>query len=196
MSASTCTRFAVTFAVAGTLTFTTADAAGEHVGLATEFAKTTITQWIASPELIAAIKAQNIRHAVLNQSQIDSLDRQWRTEVGADSRPLIDDMLNRPVSKYLARMKKNFYGTVMEIFVMDNRGRNVAQSEVTSDYWQGDEAKWKNTYPAGPDALFVDEVEMDESTQTFQAQVSMSIRDPSTNAVIGAITVGLNVDAL
>ena len=32
--------------------------------------------------------------------------------------------------------------------------------------------------------------------QTFQAQISMSIKDPETNAVIGAITVGVNVDAL
>ena len=93
-------------------------------------------------------------------------------------------------------MKKERGGQVLEIFVMDNRGLNVAQSDVTSDYWQGDEAKWKKTYSVGPDAVFVDEVELDESSQTFQAQISMSIKDPATNAVIGAITVGVNVDEL
>ena len=189
-------RFAAAFVVAGTLTVASVQAAGEHVGAATEFAKTTIAQWVSSPELIQAIKAQNIRHAVLTAQQIDTLDKQWRAEVGAGSRPLIDEVLNRPVSRFLADMKKERNGLVLEIFVMDNRGLNVAQSDVTSDYWQGDEAKWKKTYSAGPDAVFVDEVELDESSQTFLAQISMSIKDPETNAVIGAITVGVNVDAL
>jgi hypothetical protein len=189
-------RFAAVFAVAGTITLTTAHAAGEHVAPAMDFAKANISQWAANSHLIKAIQAQNVRHSVLTQSQIESLDRQWRAEVGADHRPLIEELLGRPVSIFLASIKKQHHGTVMEVFVMDNRGLNVAQSDVTSDYWQGDEAKFKKTYPAGPDAVFVDDVEMDESTQTFQSQVSMSIKDPATNAVIGAITVGLNVDAL
>lgn len=189
-------RFAAVFAVAGTITLTTAHAAGEHVAPAMEFAKANISQWAANSHLIKAIQAQNVRHSVLTQSQIENLDRQWRAEVGADHRPLIEELLGRPVSIFLASIKKQHHGTVMEVFVMDNRGLNVAQSDVTSDYWQGDEAKFKKTYPAGPDAVFVDDVEMDESTQTFQSQVSMSIKDPATNAVIGAITVGLNVDAL
>ena len=109
---------------------------------------------------------------------------------------MIDEVLASEVSKYLAEMKQAAGGMVTEVFVMDNRGLNVAQSDVTSDYWQGDEAKWKKTYSAGPEAVFVDEVEMDESTQTLQTQVSMSIKDPETNAVIGAITVGVNVEAL
>ncbi|MGI9386326.1 MAG: hypothetical protein ACR2OX_02745 [Methyloligellaceae bacterium] len=189
-------RFAAVFAVAGTITLTTAHAAGEHVAPAMDFAKANISQWVANSHLIKAIQAQNVRHSVLTQSQIENLDRQWRAEIGADHRPLIEEILGRPVSIFLASIKKQHHGTVMEVFVMDNRGLNVAQSDVTSDYWQGDEAKFKKTYPAGPDAVFVDEVEMDESTQTFQSQVSMSIKDPATNAVIGAITVGLNVDAL
>ena len=189
-------RFAAAFVVTGALTVASVQAAGEHVGPATEFAKSTVAKWVSNPEIIKAINAQNVRHSVLTQEQIDTLDKQWRAEVGASSRPLIDDLLNRPASKFLAEMKNERGGQVLEIFVMDNRGLNVAQSDVTSDYWQGDEAKWKKTYSTGPDAVFVDEVELDESSQTFQAQVSMSIKDPATNAVIGAITVGVNVDAL
>jgi hypothetical protein len=79
---------------------------------------------------------------------------------------------------------------------MDNKGLNVAQSDVTSDYWQGDEAKWKKSFLAGPDGLFIDEVEFDESTQTYQAQVSVSIADPDSGEAIGAITVGVNVELL
>ena len=48
----------------------------------------------------------------------------------------------------------------------------------------------------GAGTVFVDEIEQDESTQMLQSQVSMSIVDPATNEVIGAVTIGVNVDQL
>ncbi len=85
---------------------------------------------------------------------------------------------------------------IAEVFVMDDKGLNVGQSAVTSDYWQGDEAKWQKSYGAGAGAIFVDEVEKDESTQALQSQVSIAISDPASNEVIGAITLGINVEGL
>lgn len=79
---------------------------------------------------------------------------------------------------------------------MDNKGLNVAQSEITSDYWQGDEEKWQDTYLKGPSAYLIGEIEEDESTQMFQSQISHSVVDPSSGKVIGAITIGVNVEAL
>ena len=79
---------------------------------------------------------------------------------------------------------------------MDDKGLNVGQSDVTSDYWQGDEAKWQKSFSAGPGAIFVDKVEKDESTQTFQTQISIAIVDPSSNKVVGAVTVGVDVEQL
>lgn len=189
-------KLAAVVAICGGMAVGTADAAGDHVGPVTEFAKSTVAQWVASPEVIAAVKAQNAKHEGLSQGDIDKLDKQWRAEVDGSSKPMIDEVLGNAVSKFLANIKEATGGMVTEIFVMDNRGLNVGQSDVTSDYWQGDEAKWQKTYSVGPDAIFVDEVEMDESTQTLQTQVSMSIKDPETNAVIGAITVGVNVEGL
>lgn len=196
MLTSKSTKLAAVAALCAGLAVGTATAAGDHVGPATEFAKSTVSEWVASPEVIEAIKAQNSKHQGLSQDDIDKLDKQWRAEVDGSNKPLIDAVLANAVSKFLAKVKEATGGMVTEVFVMDNRGLNVGQSDVTSDYWQGDEAKWQKTYSAGPDAVFVDEVEMDESTQTLQTQVSMSIKDPETNAVIGAITVGVNVDAL
>ncbi|MEM8755288.1 MAG: hypothetical protein AAGF90_20180, partial [Pseudomonadota bacterium] len=74
------------------------------------------------------------------------------------------------------------------------KGLNVGQSAKTSDYWQGDEAKWRETYLVGPDAIHVSDVEEDESTQTFQIQVSLPIVDGG--APIGAVTVGVDVEHL
>ena len=40
----------------------------------------------------------------------------------------------------------------------------------------------------------VDDVEFDESSQAYQSQVSVAVVDPKTNKVIGAVTVGVNVE--
>lgn len=186
----------IVFGIAGTLLTTAALASDAHVAPMTDFAKSTVKQWISNATIIEAVKAQNAKHAGLSQADIDNMDKDWRAQTDAGSKPMIDAVLSNALSSFLRQQQEAAGGLVTEVFVMDNRGLNVGQSDVTSDYWQGDEAKWQKTFQGGADAIFVDEVEMDESTQTFQSQVSMSIVDPATGEVIGAITVGVNVDAL
>jgi hypothetical protein len=189
-------RLAVCLAVAAGLSVGVAAAADEHVAPATEYARATVAKWVADPALVAAVRAQNDAHASLSDADIETLDKSWRAEIDSSQQDMISAVMANQVSAYLASLKDQAGGMVTEIFVMDNRGLNVGQSDVTSDYWQGDEAKWQKTYLAGADQVFVDEVEMDESTQMLQTQVSMSIVDPATNEVIGAITVGIDVAAL
>ncbi len=155
-----------------------------------------VQSWAANPVVIAALKAQNQSHSGLTQSEIDKMDKQWRSETSAGGGTLISKVLGNELSKFLGGVKSDGRGVYTEIFVMDNKGLNVGQSDVTSDYWQGDEAKWKKTYLAGADSMLIDEVEFDESTQTFQSQLSLPVVDPATNEVIGAVTVGVNVEML
>jgi hypothetical protein len=183
-------------ALAAVLIAPAAHAAGDHEGPIRELVAKQIKGWTANPTIIGAIRSQNSQYANLSQADIDALDKKWRAQTSAGSKPMIDDLLGRPASKELVGYKNEGAGMFTEIFVMDNKGLNVAQSDVTSDYWQGDEAKWKKTFLAGPDAVFIDEVEFDESTQTYQAQVSVSVADPDNGNAIGAITVGVNVELL
>jgi hypothetical protein len=171
-------------------------AAGEHEGPVRELVNQQIKGWTTNSTIVAAVKAQNGKNAGLSQADIDALDKKWRAQTGASSKPMINELLGRPASKKLVEYRNGGEGLFTEIFVMDNKGLNVAQSDVTSDYWQGDEAKWQKTFLAGPDGMFIDEVEFDESTQTYQAQVSISIVDPDSGDAIGAITVGVNVELL
>lgn len=159
------------------------------------FAKGQAALWVTTPQVIAAIRAQNARHAALSQAEIDRLDLDWRAQIGAVEAPLIDRVVGSPVSSLLAEPVAGSGGVITEVFVMDNRGLNVAASSPTSDYWQGDEAKFSQTYPMGRDAVHVGDIELDESTQTYQGQVSMSVVDPESGAVIGAVTFGLNASA-
>lgn len=155
-----------------------------------------LSAWVADPAIIAAVKVQNAAHAGLNQGRIDELDKEWRAQVGAPSAPLIEKVLGRPESGWLRNKQDASAGLITEVFVMDNLGLNVAQSEVTSDYWQGDEAKWQQTYLVGASAVHISEVEFDESAQVYQSQVSLPVIDPADGSVIGAVTFGINVELL
>ncbi|KUF11561.1 PDC sensor domain-containing protein [Pseudoponticoccus marisrubri] len=155
-----------------------------------------IRPWMQEPVLIEAIQAQNAVTSGYDQARVDSLDQAWRAEVGMASTPTIDAVLMNAASDFLRAQVAAAGGTVTEVFVMDAQGLNVAASGVTSDYWQGDEAKFSETYPKGSDAIHVSEVEFDESSQSYQAQISVSITDPATGDVIGAMTVGIDAEAL
>jgi hypothetical protein len=181
-------------AIAGSaLTFPTS-AEEAYVTAINDYVKANVLSWAADPALVDAIKAQNAANANLSQGDIDALDAKWKAEVEATDKPMISSTLGNPVSKFLAEKKRAAGGLITEVFVMDDKGLNVGQSDVTSDYWQGDEAKFQKSFGAGADAVFVDEIEKDESTQTLQSQVSLTIKDPASGAPIGAITLGIDVE--
>ena len=171
-------------------------AANEFAAPITKLADSEVRQWLKDPAIVNAVKAQNQKHAALTQAEIDTLDKKWRAETGASSQPMIQAVLSNSLSKFLKAKKDGSKGLYTEIFVMDNKGLNVGQSDVSSDYWQGDEAKWKKTYAVGATAIHISDVEKDESTQSFQSQLSLPVVDPANNQVIGAITLGINVEQL
>lgn len=174
---------------------TSAIQADEYTGMLTDLANGDIAVIAGNTNLISAIKAQNGETTGYDQAMIDSLDQQWRAEVDAADKPLINDVLGNELSAWLKQVQEESQGLYTEIFAMDAVGLNVGQSGVTSDYWQGDEGKWQNTYGVGAGAVDVSDVELDESTQTFQSQVSVPVLDEAGNPV-GAITFGVNVEML
>ena len=155
-----------------------------------------IAPWLQDAAIVDAIRAQNAAGTALTQADIDAADGTWRAELGTASRPLIDGVVNNPAAEFLRARIAESRGAIAEVFIMDNHGLNVAVSAPTSDYWQGDEAKFTETYGRGGADIHVGEVEFDESAQVYVGQVSAAIVDPGTGEVIGAITIGLDAEAL
>lgn len=143
-----------------------------------------------------SITEQNGKHISLSQNDVDTLDTTWRDEVERGGGDMTQKTLSSDLSVYLQKVVNDAGGLFTEVFVMDNKGLNVGQSGLTSDFWQGDEAKWQETYQKGADAMHVSEVEFDESTQTYQVQVSFAIVDPATAKVIGAATFAVDAEEL
>lgn len=170
--------------------------ANEYADALKELIESEIRTWANSDQVVAAVRAQNEKSATLDQAAIDAQDKKWRAEVAGDDKTMINAVMGNDLSAYLKKIKEDAAGLYSEIFVMDMKGLNVGQSDITSDYWQGDEGKWQKTFGMGADAILIDEVEFDDSSQTYQSQVSLTIVDPATKAPIGAVTIGVNVEAL
>lgn len=155
-----------------------------------------VNDWLQSPLLIAAVNAQNMQTASYDAAKIAELDQLWMAQVGMADVPMVSAVLDNPAAEFLRTRIAAANGTITELFVMDARGLNVAAAAPTSDYWQGDEAKYTETYLKGAGAVHYGDVELDQSTGQVQAQVSVPLVDPATSQVIGALTVGINLNAL
>jgi hypothetical protein len=152
-----------------------------------DLADTTLAQFGTDPIIVKAVQAENEKAKSMNQ--IKEMDKKWQAHAGIAD--YMKKMMESECGKYLRSIQagKPFYA---EIFVMDNQGANVAMTDKTSDYWQGDEAKFKKSFNSGQGGIFVDDVEFDDSAQAYLVQVSVPVKD--NNSVIGAITFGIDID--
>ena len=171
-------------------------AADEYAPAMQSYFETEIAGWVQDPVLIEAVRSQNMRTRTYTQAEIDALDAAWRAEIGQSEQPTIAPVMNNAAANFLRDRVAATGGAITEIFVLDAKGLNVAASDTTSDFWQGDEAKFTETFPNGPGAVHMGDVELDESSQRFQGQISMTLTDPKTGVAIGAITVGVDAQAL
>ncbi|MEM8793232.1 MAG: PDC sensor domain-containing protein [Pseudomonadota bacterium] len=160
----------------------------------TGIAQGELQTWINDPVLVYAIREQNQLWGTISERKITRLDKAWVK--GGSRGPMVGDLIGRQASVILRDRRKLSNGVITEIIVMDQHGLNVAISDPTSDFYQGDEAKYQETYLKGPGAVHVSELEFDESTQKVQTQVSMTVIDPDNGVPIGAVTFGIDLTAL
>lgn len=147
------------------------------------YARRNIAEAIASdPLLVKAIRTHNQSGETLDE--IKAKDARWIKDT---SYPLRAELTHNACAKRLTELTARD-PKIVEAFLMNNQGALVCSTKVTSDYWQGDEAKWQQTFGASSD-MFVDEPSFDASTEVYAAQFSVLIRADGTN--IGALTLTL-----
>jgi hypothetical protein len=148
--------------------------------------------WGQMPEIVEAVKKQNAKGMSLDS--IKALDKKWMATAGVAD--FMKEYSENPTASYLKGLEKQkpYY---TEIFVMDNQGAIVAETSKTSDFWQGDEAKFKVPFNNGSGGTVeISKEKFDDSAQAYLVQVSVPVVDPGTGKAIGAITIGINVDKL
>jgi hypothetical protein len=153
--------------------FVLAQAAGSTAMQAREtaYARMPLADKIVSdPELIKAIVAKN--HVAESMAEIHRIDEEWRRN---PHYPLRKTLTSGACADRLRKLVADDK-LVVEAFLMDERGGLVCATVETSDYWQGDEAKWQKTYRDGA-AVFVDEPALDARTGAFAVQMSRIVNE-------------------
>jgi len=168
-------------------------AANSHEDKINRYINSNIRNWVSSTELLLAVDQQNIDHFNITPDEIDRLDQRWRKEKLRGGGSLISSVMGNELSAFLRGIKAASGGIITEIFVMDNTGLNVGQTNGTGDFMQGDEDKWQKTYQVSANAIFIDAVEEEDGINI--SQVSLTVAHPNS-ARLGAITIGINIDAL
>ena len=136
-----------------------------------------------------AVDGQNARRMTLDR--IKGIDEAW-----SGTEELTPFKLSQQTSEAGTLLKQSVLlnPSYTELFVTDNQGANVAAYPATSDYWQGDEDKFTESF-VGNGRVFVGEVEYDESTKSVGVQVSVPVYDDN-NRVAGVLVAGVVVDYL
>lgn len=166
------------------------DAPADVCQRVTGFLTSNVKPWAGDPILVNAVKAQDTASAKLSAADIEKLDASWTSK---SDQNLINSKINNDLSTFLKAKKAAANGVINDILVFDDKGLNVAQTDMTQDYNQADEAKYSKTFGVGPDAVFIDKITSQGSKNALQA--NMTVKDAS-NKSIGAMTVGINTDAL
>jgi hypothetical protein len=163
--------------------------AAEKVPQAVHDLVPTLKSWGTNPALVSAVKSQNAKGMSLDD--IKAKDATWRKTTGMDD--FMKGIMNNAAAKELKKLEssKPYF---LEVFLMDNQGANVAMTNKTSDYWQGDEAKFTKSFNGGAGGVDIGKVKFDKSSQAYLVQVSVPVMD--SGKAIGAITVGINLDEL
>ena len=145
-------------------------------------------QFIAKNKILQKdLEAQKIEK--LTADDIQTRDSEWKKSLGITSfkKSLMD---RRSSNLFRVLLSKKFFGRYAEIFLTDVQGANVALFPLTSDYWQGDEAKFIQSYNKGSCGIAISGSKYDESADSRSFQVSYPVVN-KYNRCIGILVVGI-----
>ena len=140
-----------------------------------------------NPVLLRAVRNQNTED--LTPQLIAERDREWQAQ---DQLAGLKWMLQENTAGRFLRRVVETSGLFSEAFLTDRRGANVAAFPPTSDYYQGDEDKWRLAFEQG--RIQVADIGLDASTGTEAIQVSAPLIH--RGETIGVLIVAIDTKSL
>jgi hypothetical protein len=149
----------------------------------------TVQHMALNPLLVRAVRQQNA--SGLTPDEINRREKAWRAT--KELTPFKLSLQTSSAGQFLkAQVQRST--SFNEAFLTDNQGANVAAFPATSDYMQGDEDKWSESFNGGDGRVFIGPLERDESTNTVAAQISAPVLD--RGKTIGVLVVGVTINYL
>jgi len=153
----------------------------------------TLQRLMQLPGLERALRQRNSTSRMLSSQTIAALDTGWVRAYENNDPQSIQYLVDPTLSAQL-RAIQGENDLLTEIIITDNRGLNLAVSEITSDYWQGDEDKFTQAFGRASGSIYFGEVEYDESSRHFQVQLSLPINREKTRIGEGVLVVGIDIE--
>jgi len=152
-----------------------------------------IKELAEDPLIIKAVRESNQKNRDITLAEILELDDKWKNTEGLDE--FIKSFITNECAQYLIDFQKANDG-FPEIFVTDEKGLIVAETNKTSDYYQADEDWWINAYNEGRGKSFHGEIEYDESAQAESIALYIPVIEPETQRAIGVIKAICDITAI
>lgn len=142
------------------------------------------------PDLPRLAAAENQRP--LDTAAVQVLDRQWKSEPVLPAGLATAIMLN-PAAQFFNGIVEHD-PVYREIMLTDRFGRLIGASNRTSDYYQADEAWWREVVGDGVHGrVSVSDVLWDDSAKAYALDIAVPVNDSSTGTLVGVLKTSADV---
>ena len=137
-----------------------------------------------------------------NFTDVLTVDSKWQALAPDIAVPMAQDILGLPGSHALHDWQLTHGGLITEILLINDAGTLAAISNLSSDYWQGDEPKFQEVIKQfsrkAPDTelLYISPIHYDASTARFQVFVSGPVLSADSSELLGVVAMGLDIETL
>ncbi len=148
-----------------------------------------VRDWAADPILVQAVREANAHER--SMSEVQKLNREWEEATGVT--PFMRSLIDHPAARRLKELRSSS-PEIQEAFLTDAIGANVAITNKTSDFYQGDEPQYLEAFNRGKGGVHIGELSLDESIQTYSIHVGVPVLDEGKP--IGVLLAAVNVEKL
>ena len=140
--------------------------------------------------LVRQARAQNEYRTSLEA--VKRIDKDWIT--AEEELSIQQEKLSNQCAVELKRILQE-RPAIVEAFAMDDQGAIVGATRLTSDYWQGDEAKWQNAFNRARGGIDIGTVRFEKATGRKRQCVSLALFT-KRGRVVGTVSYDIAVDKL
>lgn len=152
-----------------------------------------VSQLAADSTVVEAVRTANEKNAKLTMTEILGQDERWRQTDHLDD--FIKPFMTNDCAKFLVDFQEANDG-FPEIFVTDQRGLIVAETNRTSDYYQADEDWWTVAFDSGRGMSHYGQIEYDESARSESIALHVPVTDLETGKAIGVVKAVCDITAI
>ena len=148
-----------------------------------------VQQWAADPIVVQAVREANANPRSMDE--IETLNREWEAASGVTQ--FMRTLIDHPAARRLRELRSSS-PEIQEAFLTDALGANVAITNKTSDFYQGDEEQYLEAFNQGKGGVHIGELSLDESIHSYSIHVGVPVLD--RGRPIGVLLAAVNVEKL